>query len=195
MYTKKSLIHEDLWKGGLLNLSLRPVTIFIYYFLIIGFGGKFPITLIYKSIIYLFIYLFIYCLMFIYFERARTSVWERGWERERQRERGRMPSRLCAVSAEPDWGSNSRTIRSWPEPKSEVGHLTNWATQAPANHLFLFRMCLFSSPAVIILLCAILSLLKEHKQLCSLVLLNGERIKTLQLVKIKEISVHFYDKL
>ena len=41
-------------------------------------------------------------------------------ERERERERERIPSGLCAVSTE---GSNSRTVRSWPEPRSRVGHL------------------------------------------------------------------------
>ena len=31
----------------------------------------------------------------------------------------------------PMQGSNSRTMRSWPEPKLKVGCLTDWATQAP----------------------------------------------------------------
>ena len=39
-------------------------------------------------------------------------------------------------------GSNSQTVRWWPELRSRVGRLTNWAPQAP--HFFLiFKKCLF----------------------------------------------------
>ena len=55
--------------------------------------------------------------LFIYFERKR--------EMEEQKERGRerIPSRLCAVSADPDTGVNLTTMRL--EPKSKARHLTN----------------------------------------------------------------------
>ena len=43
---------------------------------------------------------------------------------EREGEK-KIPSRLCAVSAEPDVGLDSQTMSSWPEPKSSVGCLTN----------------------------------------------------------------------
>ena len=69
------------------------------------------------------------------------------WERERERERAstsrggaeregeRIPSRLH---------SNSWTMRAWPELKSRVGCLTNWATCALSsksliNLIFVFR--------------------------------------------------------
>ena len=35
------------------------------------------------------------------------------------------------LSMEPDMGLNSMTMRSQPEPKSRVRHLTNQTTQAP----------------------------------------------------------------
>ena len=31
------------------------------------------------------------------------------------------------------WGSNSRTVRPWPEPKLRVRSLTDWAIQTPIN--------------------------------------------------------------
>ena len=46
-------------------------------------------------------------------------------ERERERERERNPTRLHAVSTEPDLGSNSHTVRSRPELKQRVGCVTN----------------------------------------------------------------------
>ena len=57
--------------------------------------------------------------------------------------RQRIPSRLHAVSTEPDVSSNSQTMRSWPEPKPRVRRLTNWATQVPLYYLlfnFLFHL-------------------------------------------------------
>ena len=38
--------------------------------------------------------------------------------------------RRVPLSREPDVGLDLRTLRSWPEPKSRVWHLTNWATRA-----------------------------------------------------------------
>ena len=50
---------------------------------------------------------------------------ERRRNRESERERERIPSRLqCG-------GSNSRTMRSWPELKPRVSRLTDWTTQGP----------------------------------------------------------------
>ena len=68
--------------------------------------------------------------MFIYFERGSECKQGRGRERERERER--ILGRFHAVSAEPDVRLNlmNRTVKLWPEPKSEVRPLTNWATQA-----------------------------------------------------------------
>ena len=49
-------------------------------------------------------------------------------EGQRQKKNAQADSLL---SIEPDAGLNSRTPRSWPEPKSRVENLTNWAIQAP----------------------------------------------------------------
>ena len=43
----------------------------------------------------------------------------------------RIPSSLHTVSTSPTWDLIPWTVRSWPEPKSRVGRLTDWATQAP----------------------------------------------------------------
>ena len=57
---------------------------------------------------------------------------------EQQRERGdtesKAGSRLWAVSTEPNMGLEltNRKIVTW----AEVGHLTNWATQAPQFSFF-----------------------------------------------------------
>ena len=69
----------------------------------------------------IFIYLFLR-------ERARAGKGQREGERESQ-----AGSVLSAQS--PMWGLMSHTVRSWPEPKSRVRCLTNWATQVPLYHL------------------------------------------------------------
>ena len=61
---------------------------------------------------------------FIYFKGGGDWV---GVEREGER----IPSRPRIVGTEADSGSNSQTVRWWPEPKPRVGHWTNWAVQAP----------------------------------------------------------------
>ena len=67
-----------------------------------------------------FLNLFSFFKMFIYFwerERERQREWERaGREREGDRE-SEAGSSLWADSTEPN--ANSRTMRSWPEPKSD----------------------------------------------------------------------------
>ena len=73
--------------------------------------------------------------LFIYFERERASTWAGEGQRERERE-SQAGSLLSAQSLMP--GLNSRTARSWAEPKSRVGCLTNWATQAPHKNIYLF---------------------------------------------------------
>ena len=62
--------------------------------------------------------------------------------RQRKRGRERISIRLCTLSAEPDAGLISQTVRSWPEPKSRVGRWAHWATQAPLQVNFLLgRSC------------------------------------------------------
>ena len=81
----------------------------------------------------MFIYLFLKFYLFI-LERER----EQGQtERERGGERECQAGPALSVRS-PTWGLNSWTVRSWPEPKPTVGHLTDWATQACLNvYLFL----------------------------------------------------------
>ena len=57
-------------------------------------------------------------------EGERQHEWGRGRERERESQAG---STLPAQSL--TWGSIPQTVRSWPEPKSRVRRLTDWATQ------------------------------------------------------------------
>ena len=75
-------------------------------------------------------------------ETDRQSMSRRGAERQGDTESEQAPgSELSAQNL--TWGSNSRTVKSWPEP---VGSLTNWAIQVPfklkqfwrAAHLFPF---------------------------------------------------------
>ena len=50
---------------------------------------------------------------------------------ERQKERDRETQADSALSAEPHVGLHFTILRSWPEPKSRGGHLTDCATQVP----------------------------------------------------------------
>ena len=59
------------------------------------------------------------------------GVWaERQGERESQA--GFLPS------AEPDAGLDLMVLKSWPEPKSRVGCLTDWGTQVTLSENFLW---------------------------------------------------------
>ena len=71
--------------------------------------------------------------MFI-FERDRQSMRGGGAEREGDTE-SKAGSRFWAISTEPDMGlkPTSCEIMTW----AEVGHLTDWATQAPLNDFHL----------------------------------------------------------
>lgn len=81
-------------------------------------GGKEEERIIHFSVLYTFF------LIFVYFKGER--------ERGSQRGRERIPSRLHAVSSQSlTPGSNPWTVRSWSEPQSRVGRLTNLATQVP----------------------------------------------------------------
>ena len=44
------------------------------------------------------------------------------------------------LSEEPDVGLDPTILRSWPEPKSRVKCLTNWANQAPHNFAVLMEV-------------------------------------------------------
>ena len=64
-------------------------------------------------------------------ERARERASKHEWRRDTQSEEG---SRLRAISTEPDTGLKlmNREIMTW----ADVGHSSDWATQAPLNVLF-----------------------------------------------------------
>ena len=71
--------------------------------------------------------------LFIWRERVCAS---RGRDRETEGERGSQAgSTLSARSL--TWGLIPPTVRSWPEPRSRVRCLTDWASPAPSI-LFLF---------------------------------------------------------
>ena len=77
----------------------------------------------------LFALYFYLCFLKIYlFER------ECEW-REGQRERETESQADSLLSTEPATGLDPTTLRSWPEPKSRVSHLTDWGTQAPLPHM------------------------------------------------------------
>ena len=61
-------------------------------------------------------------------ETERDRAWAREGQRERETE-SKAGSRLWAVSAQPNAQPKfmNREIMTW----AEVGHWTNWATQAP----------------------------------------------------------------
>ena len=67
-------------------------------------------------------YSFLFLSLFI----LRESTIMRGTEREGERES--QAGSILSVQS-PTRGPIPRTVRSWPEPKSRVGHLTDWATQ------------------------------------------------------------------
>ena len=74
-----------------------------------------------------------------FFLRERESEWVHahgGGQCCRGRRGEKILIRLHTVSMEPEVGLDLTTMRSWPEPKSRVGHLTDWATQVPQSSDF-----------------------------------------------------------
>ena len=67
----------------------------------------------------------------VYLSILRERERERMHEQGRGRERGKRESQTGSALSEQrsTWGSISWTVRSWPEPKSRVRHLIDWATQ------------------------------------------------------------------
>ena len=61
--------------------------------------------------------------------------------------RGQAESTL---SAELKAGLNPMTLRSWPELKSMVRHLTDWDIQVPLHEEFLIKPLFLSSPTIFI---------------------------------------------
>ena len=70
--------------------------------------------------------------------RTHTHTHTYPWLGEGQRGRERVSQAWSALSAQsPMWSSNPQNMRSWPEPKSRVGHLNDWDTQTPPHTSFL----------------------------------------------------------
>ena len=68
-------------------------------------------------------------ILFIYlFMRDRERGYEQG---EGQKEKDKILKKTPPLCAEPHLDLDSTTLRSCPEPKSRVGHLTNCSTQTP----------------------------------------------------------------
>ena len=88
-----------------------------------------PHTCLHLHVVFSLVYVSVpkFYLKFIYLFIGGEGKWERGREMERERE-SQTGSALSAQN--PIQSSNSWTVRSWPEPKSWVGPLTDWATQA-----------------------------------------------------------------
>ena len=74
-------------------------------------------------------FFFFFLKFYLFFERDRDSVSRLGAEREGERE---SPTGALLVSTEPDGRAQTyETMRSWPELKSRVRRLTDWATEVP----------------------------------------------------------------
>ena len=70
--------------------------------------------------------------------RMLTYVCECDWGRDREREGEGESQAVSELSVQsPTWSLNSRTLRSWPELKSRVEHLTDWTTQAAPGNYYL----------------------------------------------------------
>ena len=75
----------------------------------------------------IYIYVCIFLRFYLFWER---EVWT--WGEVEQESQG-----ICPLNMDPNVGFSLKTPRSWPEPKSRVGCLTNWATQVPHGMCFL----------------------------------------------------------
>ena len=74
-------------------------------------------------------FFFLKCI-YLFWERQRQCEQGSGREREGDRE---SKEGLAPATQTPVWGLNSRTVRSWPKPKSVVGCSTDWAIQVPQD--------------------------------------------------------------
>ena len=81
------------------------------------------------------------CCCYLFWERERTWIGEEQ-EREEAGERSRRERKtenpkqaLCYQHGAWRCDSIPQTVRSWPEPKSRVRRLTDWATQAPPREI------------------------------------------------------------
>ena len=86
------------------------------------FGKFLTINSLFKYI-YDYLHHFFFVCLFLFILRKQMGEGHTEWERQN-------PTQASCGHV---WvqRSNSPTVRSWPEPKSRVRHLTDWATQAP----------------------------------------------------------------
>ena len=64
--------------------------------------------------------------------------WEYEWERDR--DRGRESPTDSPLSKESYMWFSYMTLRSWPELKPRVRHLTKWATHTPLFYFFIYSL-------------------------------------------------------
>ena len=72
-----------------------------------------------------------------------SIIWERTWWGGAEREGERETQADFPLNVEPSAGLDLMTLRSWPEWKSRVRCLTDWATHAPLYWIFFFKADIF----------------------------------------------------
>ena len=73
-------------------------------------------------------------------------------------------------------GLDPMTQRSWPEPKSRVGHLADWATQGPTPKVFVKLVCyqvLIKIPSSQLKMIKIGEISNVHEEICIVASLQG----------------------
>ena len=85
-------------------------------------------------------FIFMHLFLNVYFERESvcTHKWGRGRDRGRERMNPKQTLYYYHIASSMR-GLISQIMRSWPEPKSRVGSLTDWATLG-SLHVFFFRL-------------------------------------------------------
>ena len=114
---------------------------------LIGAASSFKVVVpVYTPTLWKFWLFYILTITFVFdvclfWERACVHAWAGEGQRERERE-SHTGSTLSVQSL--TLGSIPGTTRSWPELKSRVRRLTNWATQVPPHQNMMFIFCNFS---------------------------------------------------
>ena len=114
--------------SNLERINQKTMTLYLQGMLRNGWSDREWSDTVFKKIFWTFIFIF---------ERERVCVCVHAskWKRGRDRETEDQNQSSLRVQT-PLWGLNSQTGKSWPEPKSRVSRLTDWATQAPLEWHF-----------------------------------------------------------
>ena len=91
------------------------------------------------------------CFLFFFFSPPKIYLFILEREREsmcKQGEGQREKEKQTPLNREADAGLDPRTLKSWPELKSRVRRLNDWATQAPLDRGFHVVLFSFSSTAL-----------------------------------------------